>query len=113
MKRKSKLRKRRVDSKPSTIANQNHRHVVRATAIQSSENQMIDALLRRQLAACENRGDLIVIDFFGQSVRAQKNLNARRERAADRFDIEILRIGHAERLRDDIAVRMRSCLFVS
>src|SRR5262249_6859457 len=35
-----------------------------------------------------------------------------RQGAADRFDAQALRIGHAERLGDDVAVRMRARLFV-
>ena len=58
-----------------------------------------------RIAAIERVGD-----FLGQPVAAQQELHARVELAVRAADAHRLRIGDAERLRDDVAVRMAARL---
>src|SRR5688572_17107186 len=95
---------------PSLAAEQDHRDVVGAAAVERGEHEVVDAFLRREVLARQHARDDGVVDFLGEAVGAEHHLVARLERARDRLDTEALRVRHAERLRHDVAVRVRAGL---
>jgi len=72
---------------------------------------VIHAFLRRQFRLRQQGRDRRVVHFFGQAVAAQQDLEARAQLAGNGLDLEVLRVGHAERLRHHIAMRVGARLF--
>ena len=71
----------------------------------------IHAFLRAAVVVREHVGDAAVVDFLGEAVAAQQQLHARAQFAGHGLDVELVRVGHAQRLRHHVAVRMAARLF--
>ena len=60
----------------------------------------------------KNVGDAAVVDFLSQPVAAQQQLHAGTKLAGHRLDVEVARVGHAQRLGHHVAMRVAARLLV-
>src|SRR5690606_29442817 len=89
---------------------EDHGDVVRAAAVERGGDQLVNAFLGAAVQPRQDRRDPRVVHFLGKAVAAQQQLHAHAELAGHGLHVQLARVGDAERLGHDVAVRVAARL---